>query len=1137
MNSDLVTTLRGNRAHLLWCEVGALLHDLGKLSSFFIDAKAEGSRWDPGHCRIVGSSTDTWQASLNAPNVAEAHRDQVEALAAQDPLSREDRRGVLDVSWQIGGQVGNDIRDALAQNIQNNWLPAELQTKLRETALDDPFDASTACSLADIIAEHHPRRGTSPVPLVQYLIACDHRDSADDKGPDGLLSPQPLNSCMRSNVFGTEKPIDLRAVDNKARELHQFLTDWLSSSTAGVEFSNDTRLEFLSAYRDATQLTLGETRRPANDVTLWDHTYSVASLYKTMMAAQLTVGEDAFRRAYETNYEKVVAPLPQEGDGTESADDEYPGVPGPFVTWRIFGVAWNGTSMIAHSTKIADSQARVEAIEAWKKHVREHLEWEVPVGNCIYEDLNGVYFTFPSLTTLVPGNPAALDVERAAAANLASSLLNVNELDDEPLRLFLMEAHPILSLSEPTTSMALLAHELRRNRNLTSAPVVPTVLVLRSRDNDEQAIEQQVPVEFARPTPQAPRDADAVGTDRCPVCSVRAKARTSELCPDCAARRKGRRDAWVRSLSDEARPDTIWVEEVADERNLCALVCIRADLHHWLTGDQLSRQLMGTNRADAWEHARQAVGACQSGWPDHIATMTGFNQIRRQPPQTIERYYRDRWRYRQDVSNPAAVFGDADALACAVLQKAPCPSRLRRVWRDLKDFMDEADAAIRARVGSWSRLLVMPDSDAGCLLFGEEKEYSISIRDDDELGAKYRGGWYADASGRLENGCLRSCASRAGLPARTIRQAAELGVVYARVEDPDDAALVIDDELCEVRTEDYAPLIEVTHTPVELQVVIPAISVCGVLQCLHELVQEHFGLAHGKLPIHMGVLFFKHRYPLYTVLSAAAGLFDPYACAESEKWTISRTEVDRILLRPPGGLPQDWTFPSQNPCADCYTMFTAEGAVGSNGPSAFASGGAKHRLLSGVGGATFPPPLQQGDRIHTMPSYLDFAYLRGLTDTAGLRYVREADGCVRRPFPDEPAGLLLFSHRPYHRETIPRLLEAVDSIQQLKGRIHDVANLAVRKSAQWGLMPNIAAEAPNAQDLREAVIHLVHVALDQIPAEGNEARREAIRRLSELPVETVLDAFELWKAAVRNSEEGATQHVLDEPEEVPAPSA
>ncbi len=63
-------------------------------------------------------------------------------------------------------------------------------------------------------------------------------------------------------------------------------------------------------------------------------------------------------------------------------------------------------------------------------------------------------------------------------------------------------------------------------------------------------------------------------------------------------------------------------------------------------------------------------------------------------------------------------------------------------------------------------------------------------------------------------------------------------------------------------------------SPVFCQALFPADRIPGILRQLLELYDERFAKVQGKLPLHVGLLVAKRKYPLYALLDAGQQILD-----------------------------------------------------------------------------------------------------------------------------------------------------------------------------------------------------------------------------------------------------------------------
>ena len=113
--------------------------------------------------------------------------------------------------------------------------------------------------------------------------------------------------------------------------------------------------EFLSS-------SLAETRRPANDIVLYDHCYMVGSLAKSVVSAWI-INPD-----FKETIEKI-----KESSG--------------YFKFKLLVVGYRGYEFLTNVNRLVDFIGRTEILSEIRDKVRNIVEFEIPIGNLIYEDM------------------------------------------------------------------------------------------------------------------------------------------------------------------------------------------------------------------------------------------------------------------------------------------------------------------------------------------------------------------------------------------------------------------------------------------------------------------------------------------------------------------------------------------------------------------------------------------------------------------------------------------------------------------------------------------------------------------------------------------------------------------------------
>lgn len=211
------------RDSLLFIELAALLHDIGKLSKDFLEYRKKWQDEDNGY------ELDPHAACYEAPSVF--------------------------------------------MDLFNN----------PNTDIEKEF-GSKEFSVIGVIREHEdpPENDIA----LKFIKAADSIDSAQDRN-NPLFGGEQKEEIFRSNVFGfeTRRNVDIAKQDTYRRRLYSKMADPLKDYLRS--FKSGDRIKLLEIIKEAFEQGLSDTTRPQNDTTLWEHCYSVASITKAISAHYL----------------------------------------------------------------------------------------------------------------------------------------------------------------------------------------------------------------------------------------------------------------------------------------------------------------------------------------------------------------------------------------------------------------------------------------------------------------------------------------------------------------------------------------------------------------------------------------------------------------------------------------------------------------------------------------------------------------------------------------------------------------------------------------------------------------------------------------------------------------------------------
>lgn len=292
--------------------------------------------------------------------------------------------GKFHESFFLEGGENADLK--IPQDIVQNYtkLHEFLQTNLESflTAGDNTL----AFSINDCIENH--RNDNSQGKWVRCLVDAHGRGSGTEKG---VLKKERYfkqdGKIYLSSPFGADKVIFASDNDKsrddisyKNSQLYSFLTDQLNllSSLSSNNWNSHEWIEWRSLLIDTLQSffdsTVGDTRVPINDVSLWDQTASTVAFFKCEIAKSSLYGwED---------------PIQKEN-------------PNQKPKFRILKIALDGEELITGYSLIGDILSRRNLVQEGFENIKQLVEVEFPLGLEIYRDYNQILFLMPEIADIL----------------------------------------------------------------------------------------------------------------------------------------------------------------------------------------------------------------------------------------------------------------------------------------------------------------------------------------------------------------------------------------------------------------------------------------------------------------------------------------------------------------------------------------------------------------------------------------------------------------------------------------------------------------------------------------------------------------------------------------------------------------
>lgn len=760
--------------------------------------------------------------------------------------------------------IGKNSLENISKEFKHSNIDNFLKGELVKFIKNEKFKFKINDKEADIytlITKHHEN---SENLLINLMKSCDRLDSADDKGI--VRKKQSLKNTIISSPFGYKKEqIDLDCLQKRFDDLQDRLKESFNIYISNSKENKDNSKGYnLTCFRQSLIINLkstfshalGETRIPSNDVTLWDHSHSTASLFKSVLCA-IALGE--------------------------SLDSQK-------LQWRLLGFCWDGIDFINKGKKVADILKRNEIIEEIKIELKKKFEDEIPIGNAIYEDINGIYFTFPSLND---------DKSKELAKECTKEGLEIIRAKSDN------EIWPFFTLSKSSRSLTILTDELRFADKKRNIPKMSPMLFVEGKG-------EQIDSNPDMPVPKN-------GEDLCPVCRMRTKAVSDERCDICEKRRKGRLQDWFNN-----KENTIWTDEVADKNNHVALLSLNFNLDKWLDGT-----MVGTIYSQTFEDWKSGIkkgkDTIQLLKEANINTVIKSNKEtvyslldeiinnsandKKKAAQILNTFFQDvdiaENHFDEHISNIKNRIGTDELtkenLAKYLFTQNPSPARLYRIWRETEEFFEVVAREIKEKLypHKWKRIKFSIDISNLNLKSGKKIEkntpYLIKIKglEPDNLLVFHS-----------LNGCFYTIESleKFKLNNKNETEAIEYGLknkgfYHLAYEDKIDESLLTIAQpvkISNIETEEYYPFIEITNSPLLLRLIVPASDAIKILNEIVNLYNERFKKVIGKLPLYAGLLVVKRKFPLYVLLDAGERLLHGQEFAEPERmnpwWNIERID-------------------------------------------------------------------------------------------------------------------------------------------------------------------------------------------------------------------------------------------------------
>ena len=291
-NKELKDRVKKYRDLILLLEIGAFIHDLGKLSSFFIVSKAKGASTKDFHGQILFIDLIAGN-KIPSPIISFLFTPIYRLLGLPRVVS------------------GIDLSISLSHFVCAHHGCSRCLYKLARDKLGGSFPTKAEdCSFKDTIDDH---------PFIALLKTVDHLDASNpaDSGKQGILH------VKMDQFFYGEKEVPLEKLNSYRTSFYRDLSNFLSEHFLLASLSKTQNpLNFVFTHQGIVNLNkfvkslgekyfshaLSETRKYGNDITLLDHAKSVSSCFKIYLFDHLVRGKPLINSFFDAHFRILSIP-------------------------------------------------------------------------------------------------------------------------------------------------------------------------------------------------------------------------------------------------------------------------------------------------------------------------------------------------------------------------------------------------------------------------------------------------------------------------------------------------------------------------------------------------------------------------------------------------------------------------------------------------------------------------------------------------------------------------------------------------------------------------------------------------------------------------------------------------------------
>jgi CRISPR-associated Csx11 family protein len=707
--------------------------------------------------------------------------------------------------------------------------------------------------------------------LEEIVNLADNKDSSEDRGK--AIHEQ---KDFIASVFGTERKFfDKEKYNALSKEREKFYHDFLNQKIVDKLFKlkggsltekewNEFHQSLIVLIRDYFIDVPAFTKRAANDITLFDHSYMTGSISKALTAKAIINPE-------------IIASFQPKSEA-QHFDNE--------LDLNLLMVSFDGFGFICEGVNLLDVRGRKKVLGEIKDLIKNLFEVEFPLGNCIYEDENNLCFLVTPL-----GKESSLFIERS-----------IYEIFNNKAK-------------------GLIIPVIQKRENLRYYGGALT----KVKRETEILVKQDYIKSFK---PSWIEDWNGIkDKERCVLCGKLPQWKGNErdnLCYFCWMLRyriKG-------GEAEDIKGDSPWIDEIADENGKVALIIGRFHpIAKWFSGEFLKYQKIRTledvkkaiknKKANGLPSFEDSAKGFVRNFYQELNDTGDLVKFLRKTVGSLNKIDKEKrevlgWRskvgefyYRLSEENQGFLLKSSlseeqiekisQELIKVITTKPPSPSRLYRIWRELEGFSESVIEDSRKKVLKGKRLkftlkefvgemevydAVIPYIGRIEVFFDKEKEEFNTIERIDINKAR-------DKRIRIEE-----------------EEFLEKHVEFEKMKGKHDKIEIYKEgvkkgsfEIKGVDFEDYKQFREILTSPNGFLFVIPANKAFDIVKSIKNEFNEIFSKVLGNISLNVGVMFSHRKFPIYITLDCARRMISEFNSFDFEEGEVASRKDSQLTLK------------------------------------------------------------------------------------------------------------------------------------------------------------------------------------------------------------------------------------------------